>query len=753
MSDIESLEDVVRKLTIELEDAQREKIQAAEYGLQVLEEKSQLQHQNETLEAQLEMTQRELENAKHEFDLSTKALQNTQSKTKKAFCEGEIREGDLEKQKKEAEERLAVVERERDVEVAQGQIAVANALSEVERLTLLCNELTFGNQSLEQQRLSLRKDVNELKGREAHLMSDYSELEEENCSLQKQVSILRQSQAEYEGFKHEIRRLEEEAEFLNSQLEEALKLKDLLERQLDDAHETIAKERELKLSLKRELSQYVNAPGYTFDVSGTPFRDCTSRRALNQSGKQDQDGNKISEFDFEDDELEHPLIRHITSDLLHSTPTKKLSNEGGDLLSELNLSEVTKLKQLLSQAENENKALLNNLREQQRLLENAKGELNQRNETEENGYEEAVAEMERLREEVKSLREEQGSKKEEKKKQEAALKESKSRQASLAQKNQALEAEVEAANANLAIRVKESRQSFDKLSDVSDLLSQLYHHACYAVGDTPQSLVLDSIRNKTKIEIVNPDSAGDTIAESKEDASSNNEDDKAFADDPVTMVTVLSTMSDQIAYLQSAVERMVATKEIPPGSTSAVGQTSLAEAQEQVRLLEEEVLRLRSLLSSKREQIATLRTVLKANKHTAEVAIQNLKSKYQHEKLFVSETMLKLRGELKALKEDAVTFAQLRMMFAARCDEYVAQLDAMQRHLASAEEEKRTLNTLLRKTIQQKLAITQRLEDLEFDREQQNRSTKSYATIVTAGGGNKKKTVVQKGRTSSGIFR
>jgi len=33
-----------------------------------------------------------------------------------------------------------------------------------------------------------------------------------------------------------------------------------------------------------------------------------------------------------------------------------------------------------------------------------------------------------------------------------------------------------------------------------------------------------------------------------------------------------------------------------------------------------------------------------------QVAIQNLKSKYQHEKMFVSDTMLKLRGELKALK-------------------------------------------------------------------------------------------------------
>ena len=39
----------------------------------------------------------------------------------------------------------------------------------------------------------------------------------------------------------------------------------------------------------------------------------------------------------EDDELDHPLIRHITSDLLHSTPKRGSNN---DLLSELNHSEV-----------------------------------------------------------------------------------------------------------------------------------------------------------------------------------------------------------------------------------------------------------------------------------------------------------------------------------------------------------------------------------------------------------------------------
>lgn len=51
--------------------------------------------------------------------------------------------------------------------------------------------------------------------------------------------------------------------------------------------------------------------------------------------------------------------------------------------------------------------------------------------------------------------------------------------------------------------------------------------------------------------------------------------------------------------------------------------------------------------------------------------------------------------------------------FSLRCDQYVTQLDEMQRQLAAAEDEKKTLNSLLRMAIQQKLALTQRLEDLE----------------------------------------
>lgn len=58
--------------------------------------------------------------------------------------------------------------------------------------------------------------------------------------------------------------------------------------------------------------------------------------------------------------------------------------------------------------------------------------------------------------------------------------------------------------------------------------------------------------------------------------------------------------------------------------------------------------------------------ILSVSLQTAELALSNLKTKYETEKSMVSETMMKLRNELKALKEDAATFSSLRVMFASR---------------------------------------------------------------------------------------
>ncbi|MPC23871.1 Protein bicaudal D [Portunus trituberculatus] len=186
--------------------------------------------------------------------------------------------------------------------------------------------------------------------------------------------------------------------------------------------------------------------------------------------------------------------------------------------------------------------------------------------------------------------------------------------------------------------------------------------------------------------------------------------------DPAAVREIVDTIMDQIRHLKKSVEHTIElSKEKGLVRESAASDSGLSEGE--VQELQEQVIKLKSLLSTKREQIATLRTVLKANKQTAEVALSNLKSKYETEKSIVSETMMKLRNELRLLKEDAATFSSLRAMFAARCEEYVTQLDEVQRQLVAAEEEKKTLNSLLRMAIQQKLALTQRLEDMECDRE------------------------------------
>lgn len=85
-----------------------------------------------------------------------------------------------------------------------------------------------------------------------------------------------------------------------------------------------------------------------------------------------------------------------------------------------------------------------------------------------------------------------------------------------------------------------------------------------------------------------------------------------------------------------------------------------------------------------------------------------------------------------ALKEDAATFASLRSMFGARCEDYVSQIDELQRKYKASEEEKKTLNSLLRMVIQQKLSLTEKLEDLEMDRERQNMGRVQGMLLLTS---------------------
>ena len=56
-------------------------------------------------------------------------------------------------------------------------------------------------------------------------------------------------------------------------------------------------------------------------------------------------------------------------------------------------------------------------------------------------------------------------------------------------------------------------------------------------------------------------------------------------------------------------------------------------------------------------------------------------------------------------------------MFVARCEEYATQIEELNKEKHGAEDEKKTLNQLLRMAIHQKLVLTQRLEEVEMSSE------------------------------------
>ncbi|XP_062475564.1 protein bicaudal D homolog 2 isoform X2 [Pezoporus occidentalis] len=788
-SEPEWLRSEIKRLFQELGETTREKIQAAEYGLAVLEEKQQLKQQYEELELEYETIRTEMEQLKEAFG-------QAHTNHKKVAADGESREETLIQESATKEEYYMKKVMELQTELKQLRNVLANTQSENERLNSVAQELKEVNQNVEIQRARLRDDIKEYKFREARLLQDYTELEEENICLQKQVSVLKQNQVEFEGLKHEIKRLEEETEFLNSQLEDAIRLKEISERQLEEALETLKTEREQKNTLRKELSHYMN------------INDSMYNSHLNIS----LDGLKFSDEATEpnNDEIMNGFEQNCLSKLSNgknstSTPKKNESfppapSLVSDLLSELNISEIQKLKQQLVQMEREKVNLLTTLQELQKQLENTRGALSEQHEkvgrltenlnamkklqvskehqsaldnekdrdSHEDGdyyevdingpeileckYKVAVAEITDLKEELKNLKAKY-------KECESKYEEEKSRyeteSQALTEKITSLEKSSRYDREQVARLEKELKKvsdvagetqgslsvAQDELVTFSEELANLYHHVCMCNNETPNRVMLDYYK-EGKGGRSSPEAKGRrspillskgllTIELGKAENGSGDSSPSPVSllpspvsdpqKEPMNIYNLIAIIRDQIKHLQAAVDRTtelsrqrVATQELGP----VVDKDKEA--------LMEEILKLKSLLSTKREQIATLRTVLKANKQTAEVALANLKSKYENEKAMVTETMMKLRNELKALKEDAATFSSLRAMFATRCDEYVTQLDEMQRQLAAAEDEKKTLNSLLRMAIQQKLALTQRLEHLELDHEQSKRArTKS----------------------------
>ncbi|XP_064539195.1 protein bicaudal D [Drosophila montana] len=724
----------VERLTRELDQVSSASAQSAQYGLSLLEEKSALEQKCEELETLYD-------NTRHELDITQEALTKFQTSQKVTNKTGIEQEETLLNESAARETSLNLQILDLENEIKQLRHELERVRNERDRMLQENSDIGRDKSDNEAERLRLKSELKDLKFRETRMLSEYSELEEENISLQKQVSSLRSSQVEFEGAKHEIRRLTEELELLNQQVDELANLKKIAEKQMEEALEALQGEREAKYALKKELDGHLNRESM-YHISNLAY---SIRSNMEDNASNNSDG-----------EEENLALKRLEADL--STELKSPDGTKCDLFSEIHLNELKKLEKQLESMENEKAHLTTNLREAQSSLDKSQNELQNfmsrlallaahvdalvqlkkqidvKDQTasgqakdeqlqqqlrqlisqyanwftlsakEIDGLKTDIAELQKglnytdatttLRNEVTNL---------------------KNKLLSTEQKSLDLQCDVQTLthiSQNAGQSLGSARSTLVALSDD---LAQLYHLVCTVNGETPSRVLLDHKSDDMSFE---NDSLTAIQSQFKSDVLTARpqivEDLQGLADS-VEIKKYVDTVSDQIKHLKTAVEHTIDLNKhkvrVEGGESVEKGNT------EEVEELQEQIVKLKSLLSVKREQIITLRNVLKSNKQTAEVALTNLKSKYENEKIIVSDTMSKLRNELRLLKEDAATFSSLRAMFAARCEEYVTQVDDLNRQLEAAEEEKKTLNQLLRLAVQQKLALTQRLEEMEMDRE------------------------------------
>ncbi|XP_052868130.1 protein bicaudal D [Anopheles cruzii] len=754
--EMESLRSEIERLTRELDQASSENIQSAQYGLVLLEEKQNLQAKCEELESMYDHT-------KHELDITQEALQKFQ-KTQQVTTKSGIEQEDAllnESAAMEISLNQQIVELENETKQLRHELD--RVTSERDRMLQENAEIGRDKSGTEAERARLKAELKDMKYREARMLADYSELEEENISLQKQVSNLRSSQVEFEGAKHEIRRLSEEIELLNSQVEELASLKKIAEKQMEDALTALQVERENKYALKKELDTHINRESM-YNISNLAY----SIRGMEESA-----------LNSSDCEEENSTLKRLEASLEAETADLK-SPDGTkvDLFSEIHLNELKKLEKQLETMENEKLCLTANLRDAQQNLDKSQNDL-------QNFMAKLMlmaAHVDALHNLKKQIQIEENitavpnnkDKEMNEKLNEAIMKYSswftlsakeidtlrtdlaelqkglncsdamavlrnevtnlKNKLLSVEHKSLDLHSDIQVLTALSQTAGQSLSTTRSNLVTLSDDLAQLYHLVCTVNGETPNRVLLDHKNDDLSFE---NDSLTAIQSQLKSDILTSKphvfEDLQALSD-AVEIRKYVDTVSDQIRYLKTAVEHTIElNKDKVVTDSSVVSSGDAKEAKEEIADLHEQIIKLRSLLSTKREQIATLRTVLKSNKNTAEVALTNLKSKYENEKLVVSDTMSKLRNELRILKEDAATFSSLRAMFAARCEEYVTQVDELTHQLSAAEEEKKTLNQLLRLAVQQKLGLTQKLEELEMDREM--RHVRRPAVSQRGGGG------------------
>lgn len=448
------------------------------------------------------------------------------------------------------------------------------------------------------ERSKLKAEVKDLKFRETRMLQDYSELEEENITLQKQVSSLKCSQVEFEGAKHEIRRLTEEIEVFQSQVQDLANLKKIAETQMEEALQALQSEREAKYALKKELDSHINRESM-YNISNLAY----SIRGM-------EDG--VGGSDLEDD---IPTLKRLEADL--SNELKSPDGTKVDLFSEIHLNELKKYEKQLEMLEGEKSSLTTNLRDAQQNLDKSQNDLQnfmakvtllaahvdslhhlrKQIETDDQLKNIDVSKEKIINDKLNEIVHQYSSWFTLSAKEIDTLKADlielqkgincndamsvlrneitnvKNKLLNTEQKTLDLHADVK----TLAALSQNAGQSLNSarttLVTLSDSLAQLYHHVCTVNGDTPNRVLLD---HKTEDLSLDNDSLSAIQSQLKSDLliqQPNVFEDLQGLGDAIEVKKYVDTIKDQIKYLKTAVEHAIElNKDKIPGNLNGKNQ-------------------------------------------------------------------------------------------------------------------------------------------------------------------------------------
>lgn len=660
--EIAFLRSEVDRLQRELDQTSSEKIQSAQYGLVLLEEKEQLEVRCDELETLFETT-------KNELDVTREALARFHESQQESTRTGIEHEESLLHESAMRENSMNTQVINLEIDLKQTKAEVQRLTNERDRMEQEYNDLAKTKDYTTLEVKGMKSELKDYKLRETRMLMDYTELEEENINLQKQISSLRTAQIEFEGYKHEIRHLQEEVDVFKHQVEELANLKKIAEKQLEEALESLQAEREQRYNLKKEMDIKYN--------SETMYQ--LGNLALSIHGKLDEHQTDLEPVATPCEPKAPPGL---------DLPENSEGVGGGDhLFGEIHLNELKKLEKQLETCENDKKAAAVKLKESQESLESAKDALAAEQahvvqlEAHINAFlnnatgstnVENDQDLQVLRTSLKKCSEEKPSAH----KMQDMVSALSSNLAEVEQKSVDLQHDIRILEKVASDSLRALSGTQKEMVQLQAEIAHLYTKICEINHQTPSKIMtLEHLKQQQK-GCANDGFIGSSLAKLRS-AKGYIVDPDEEQINPVLVQNNVETVKDQIKYLRDAIERHIevtlkkvknnpekSSNNAAPSADNIDEVTKLASVVAETEETKEQVVKLKSLLSTKREQIATLRTVLKANKQTAEVALHSLKSKYDNEKTVVSETMMTLRNELRTLKEDAATFSSLRAMFA-----------------------------------------------------------------------------------------